>query len=71
MQANLADLQARAGGGAGDLVARYNAECANAPPRPTNFLEALFGGVAKLAAPPPQQPQQQDARLEPLDHGTG
>jgi Protein of unknown function (DUF2865) len=69
MQANLADLQGRAGGGAGDLIARYNAECGNAPPRPTNFLEALFGGVAKLAAPPPQQPQQQDARLEPLDHG--
>ena len=70
MQANLADLQGRAGGGGGDLVARYNAECANAPPRPTNFLEALFGGVARLAAPPPQQPQQQmDAKLEPLDHG--
>ena len=33
MQANLADLQARAGGGAGDLVARYNAECGHAQPR--------------------------------------
>ena len=31
MQANLADLRARAGGGAGDLVARYNAECLHAP----------------------------------------
>ena len=51
MQANLADLQARAGGGAGDLIARYNAECVNAPPsRPSNFFEALFGGVARLAA---------------------
>jgi hypothetical protein len=69
MQANLADLEARAGGGAGDLIARYNAECGNAPPRPTNFLEALFGGVARLAAPPPSQPQQMDARFEPLDHG--
>ena len=66
MQANLADLEARAGGGAGDLIARYNAECGNAPPRPTNFLEALFGGVARLATP--QQPQM-DARFEPLDHG--
>ncbi len=68
MQANLADLQARAGGGAGDLIARYNAECGNAPPRPTNFLEALFGGVARLATPQQQQPQM-DARFEPLDHG--
>ncbi len=67
MQANLADLEARAGGGAGDLIARYNAECANAPPRPTNFLEALFGGVARLAAPPPQPDT--DARFEQLDHG--
>ncbi len=54
MQASLADLEARAGGGAGDLIARYNAECTNAAPRPTNFLEALFGGVTRLAAPPPQ-----------------
>src|SRR5277367_5166830 len=66
MQANLADLQARAGGGAGDLIARYNAECGNAPPHPTNFLEALFGGVARLAT---QQQPQMDARFEPLDHG--
>ncbi|HEX9168322.1 MAG TPA: DUF2865 domain-containing protein [Roseiarcus sp.] len=68
MQANLADLEAHAGGGAGDLIARYNAECVNAAPRPTNFLEALFGGVARLAAPPQEQPQM-DARYEPLDHG--
>jgi hypothetical protein len=66
MQASLADLEARGGGGAGDLVARYNAECVNAPTRPTNFLEALFGGVARLGAP--QEPQT-DARFEPLDHG--
>ncbi len=68
MQANLADLQARAGGGAGDLIARYNAECGNAPPRPTNFLEAWVGGVARLPTPQQQQPQM-DARFEPLDHG--
>jgi Protein of unknown function (DUF2865) len=66
MQASLADLEARAGGGAGDLMARYNAECANAPSRPTNFLEALFGGVARLAAPPPA-PGEAEARFEPLD----
>jgi uncharacterized protein DUF2865 len=69
MQANLADLQARAGGGAGDLIARYNAECTNAPPRPTNFLEALFGGVAKLAAPTQQPQQQMEARFEQPEEG--
>jgi hypothetical protein len=70
MQANLADLQARAGGGAGDLIARYNAECVNAPARgPSNIFEALFGGVARLAAPPPQP--QMDVRVEPLDREEG
>jgi hypothetical protein len=63
MQANLADLQARAGGGAGDLVARYNAECLHAPSGPSNVFEALFGGLARLAAPPEEQPQT-DARFE-------
>ncbi len=63
MQANLADLQARAGGGAGDLVARYNAECLHAPSGPGNVFEALFGGLARLAAPPPDQGQT-DARFE-------
>ena len=67
MQANLADLQARAGGGAGDLVARYNAECGRAQPsRPGNVFEALFGGLARLGAPQDQEPQT-DARFE--DHG--
>jgi hypothetical protein len=67
MQANLSDLQARAGGGAGDLVARYNAECGHAQPAgPGNVFEALFGGLARLAAPPEEQPQT-DARFE--DHG--
>ena len=38
---------ARAGGGRADLVARYNAECVNAPRQPTNIFEALFGGGAQ------------------------
>ncbi len=63
MQANLADLQARAGGGAGDLVARYNAECLHAPSGPSNVFEALFGGLARLGAPPEQAPQT-DAQFE-------
>src|ERR1700722_9672238 len=67
MEANLADLQARTGGGAGDLVARYNAECGHAQPSgPGNVFEALFGGLARLGAPPEDQPQT-DARFE--DHG--
>ena len=64
MEANLAELQARAGGGGGDLIARYNAECGRgAPSGPSNVFEALFGGLAKLGAPPEQQPQT-DARFE-------
>ena len=49
MQANLADLQSRAGGGdggRGELVARYNAECANAAGRqPHGIFDALFGNT--------------------------
>jgi len=67
MQANPADLEARGGGGAGDLTARYNAECLNAPARPSNIFEALFGGVARLALPQPQT----DASVEPLDRDEG
>ncbi len=68
MQANLADLQARSGGGRGDLIARYNAECVNAPKGgPSNIFEALFGGGARQAEPqsanpdflPPADEQQQ------------
>ncbi len=62
MQANLADLQARAGGGAGDLIARYNAQCGRAQPSgPSNVFEALFGGLARLGAP---SDDQSDARFE-------
>jgi hypothetical protein len=67
MEANLADLQARSGGGAGDLVARYNAECGHAQPSgPSNVFEALFGGIARLGQPSDDQPQT-DGRFE--DHG--
>jgi hypothetical protein len=63
MEANLAELQARAGGGAGDLIARYNAECRGGPSGPSNVFEALFGGLARLGAGPDEQPQT-DARFE-------
>jgi Protein of unknown function (DUF2865) len=70
MEANLADLQARAGGGGGDLVARFNAECLHAPSgpnilsAPANVFEALFGGVARLAGGGQEAEPQTDARLD-------
>jgi uncharacterized protein DUF2865 len=65
MQANLADLQARAGGGVGDLVARYNSECGRgAPSGPSNVFEALFGGLARLANGGPEPPPQTGAGFE-------
>jgi hypothetical protein len=75
LQASVADLQARAGGGGGraDLIARYNAECANAPRQPTNIFEALFGGgrpqqnyepVDPTAIPPDQQRQMIENSIE-------
>ncbi|HZZ61371.1 MAG TPA: DUF2865 domain-containing protein [Roseiarcus sp.] len=66
MQANLADLQARAGGGRGELIARYNAECVNAQRGPGNIFEALFGGGARQAAINPEEipPDQQQQMIE-------
>jgi Protein of unknown function (DUF2865) len=66
MEANLADLQARAGGGAGDLIARYNAECLRGPGPggPTNVFEALFGGIARLANGGAEPEPQMEARFE-------
>jgi hypothetical protein len=71
MEANLADLQARAGGGVGDLVARYNAECLHGPsgPGPGNVFEALFGGLARLANGGPEPDPQMEAHYE--DRGEG
>jgi len=58
MEANLGALQARAGGGVGDLVARYNAECGHGPSSgPGNVFEALFGGIARLANGGEESPQ--------------
>ncbi len=72
MQANLADLRARAGGGRGDLIARYNSECVNAPRPPANIFEALFGGGARPtieplnpdAIPPDEQQQMIEKSIE-------
>ncbi len=68
MQASLADLQARAGGGPGgrgELIARFNAQCANAPAKPGNIFEALFGGGAR-PSPDAMAPINPD---EPLGEG--
>ncbi len=69
MRANLADLQARAGGAGGraQLVARFNAECA-APPGPRNIFEALFGGGRPAPVQmEPINPDQTSPEGEPID----
>lgn len=58
MRANLDDLRARAGGGPGgrgELIARYNSQCANQPSQPAGILDALFG-----------QPKPGDVEEQPL-----
>lgn len=58
MRTNLDDLQSRAGGGPGgrgELIARYNAQCANQPSQPPGILDALFG-----------QPRPGDVQEQPL-----
>jgi len=55
MRANYDELQQRAGGGAGgrgDLIARFNAQCTTAQQQPqqqqpANFLDAIFGTIAR------------------------
>ena len=51
MRANLDDLQSRAGGGRGDLLARFNAECSGKSP---SLLETVFG--SPKPAPVEQEP---------------
>jgi hypothetical protein len=62
MQANLGELQSRAGGGdggRGELIARYNAQCTNAgPAQPRGIFDALFGN--------PRDPASSDLQTVPL-----
>jgi len=69
MRANLDDLQSRAGGGAGgrgELLARYNAECAGQPDKPPGLIDALLGAPKpgeveqQPLSPDPDEPQQSD-----------
>jgi hypothetical protein len=58
MRANLEDLQSKAGGGPGgrgELIARYNAQCANQQARSPSIIDALFG-----------QPKPGDLQEQPL-----
>jgi hypothetical protein len=71
MRANLQDLQSRAGGGAGgrgELLARYNSQCAGQPNRSPGIMEALFG------QPKPgeleEQPLSPDDAEKPLEKST-
>ena len=66
MRANLDELQQRAGGGPGgrgELIARFNAQCTTAQQQqPSNFLDAIFGGLAHQnndVATVPLNPDQQ------------
>ena len=54
MRANFDELQQRAGGGPGgrgEMIARFNAECTTAQQpqqrQPANFLDAIFGTIAR------------------------
>jgi hypothetical protein len=80
MQANLASLQQRSGGGQREaLIARYEAQCRNPqqvatgrPPRPRNFFEELFGITPQDSAPPqgvPLEPVEQSHDDEDTPHG--
>jgi Protein of unknown function (DUF2865) len=58
MRANLEDLQSKAGGGPrgrGEMIAHYNAQCANQPSRSPSIIDALFG-----------QPKPGDLQEQPL-----
>jgi hypothetical protein len=70
MRANLGELQSRASGAGGraDLVARYNAQCVNAPTQPPNLFAALFGGARSGPGGVETVPLNPDATQEkPLD----
>jgi hypothetical protein len=73
MRANFDELQSRSGGGRADLIARFNAQCANpAPSQPTNFLAALFGGGRSGPGDVQTDPLPADGAIEkPLDANPG
>ena len=74
MQASLADLQERAGGGREELVARYNSQCANAQAQPGNIFQALFGIGGRPQSSEPINPdtlspdEQQQNIQNSIDH---
>ena len=74
MRANLDELQQRAGGGPGgrgELIARFNAQCTTAQQQPqqqqpANFLDAIFGNLARQPSDVQTVPLNPD---QPLDSG--
>ncbi|MBV8663588.1 MAG: DUF2865 domain-containing protein [Hyphomicrobiales bacterium] len=70
MRSNMAELQARVGGGRNELIARYNATCA-APQQPGNLLSALFGGGNNNVDSAPLNPDAAPIEEKPLDGNPG
>ena len=69
MQANLSDLQSRAGGtdgGRGELIARYNSQCTNAGgSQPHGIFDALFGNPHEQSPDVQTLPLNPDANANP------
>jgi hypothetical protein len=80
MRANLDELQQRAGsgpGGRGELIARFNAQCTTAQQQPqqqqqpANFLDAIFGNLARQPSDVQTVPLNPDQPVEGAEAEAG
>ena len=79
MRANLDELQQRAGGGPGgrgELIARFNAQCTTAQQQPqqqqpANFLDAIFGNLARQPSDVQTVPLNPDQPLDSTEAEAG
>jgi hypothetical protein len=79
MRANLDELQQRAGGGPGgrgELIARFNAQCTTAQQQPqqqqpANFLDAIFGNLARQPSDVQTVPLNPDQPLDSTEAQAG
>ena len=79
MRANLDELQQRAGGGPGgrgELIARFNAQCTTAQQQPqqqqpANFLDAIFGTIARQPSDVQTVPLNPDQPLDSTEAEAG